>query len=71
MNFLRIAFATLLLAIAFAAFFPYFAVGVVGDLTGVHTIGLSVDDKTQDVLWFVGAAAFFVALRFYMTAFTQ
>lgn len=69
MNLLRIAFASLLLVVAFAAFFPQVAVTEIGDFFGMHTIAFSIDDTATDILSVIGAVSFFAAIAIYVKAF--
>jgi hypothetical protein len=65
-----VAIATILLVIAFFALFPEEALGVVGDVGGPYTIGLTMDDRATHIRWIVGVVSFIAALSTYVRAFT-
>jgi hypothetical protein len=68
---LRILGATLLLAVAFAAFFPEAAVITLSSLAGNYTVGLSMDGAARDIFWVIGILSFITAIWLYIKAFTQ
>jgi hypothetical protein len=62
--------ATLLLAVAFFAFFPQESLVLLGDVGGPRTVGLKMDDTATHVLWVIGGASLVAAISAYMKAFT-
>jgi len=63
-------FATVLLAIAFFAFFPEMALTMLADGGGPRTVSLVMDDKATDIRWIIGVVSFCAAVGTYVRAFT-
>lgn len=65
-----VVLATMLLAVAFFAFFPQESLVLLGDVGGPRTLGLKMDDLATHVLWVIGGASLVVAIGTYAKAFT-